>query len=40
MKEWMKFIDKLTDKERRKMAEVVRQLINGNYEGLDVVKLS
>lgn len=39
MKEWIKFIDKLTSKEKKKMANTVRQILAGDYEGLDVVKL-
>lgn len=39
MKEWIKFIDRLTSKEKEKMANVVRQILSGDYQGLDIVKL-
>lgn len=39
MKEWIKFIDRLTSKEKEKMASTVRQILAGDYQGLDIVKL-
>lgn len=39
MKERVKFIDKLTSKEKEKMANVVKQILTGDHNGLDIVKL-